>query len=178
MGSWPRREPSSEPLADELEPGEGREDGLSTDLGIAERHRDLLVAPGQLRGDDDAVTPAVMANAVAVAVATLARDHRPGRQGPGHLRRALPGLDPIVRRRVARVAHLVLPRFLEPSPEGPGSGTAGERFTFRGKVPRRSKRLAPPGAPGPAASLSEGRAAGPDRAPEPPRPPAEHEVQA
>src|SRR4029079_1777292 len=72
---------SARSLAEEVEVGETREHRLATDGRILERDRDLLVAPGQLGGDDDAVAPAAVTDAVAVAVLALAGDERTGRTG-------------------------------------------------------------------------------------------------
>ena len=76
---------------DEVEVGQADEHRLAPDRGVLERDRDLLVAAGQLAGDDDAVAPAGVADPVAVAELALAGDDRAGgpwRASPAAGRRA------------------------------------------------------------------------------------------
>src|SRR6476469_9487284 len=80
-GSCRRPRPDGRPMAgrrsrspDDVQVGEAREHGLATDRRVLEGDRDLLVAPGQLRGHDDAVAPPAVAHPVAVSELSLARD--------------------------------------------------------------------------------------------------------
>src|SRR5215212_3362598 len=63
-------------LTDEVEVGEAREHRLAPHRWVLEGHRDLLVAAGQLRCHDDAVTPSTMPDAIAIAELALAGDDR------------------------------------------------------------------------------------------------------
>src|SRR6187399_2478873 len=63
-------------LPDEIEVREARQHRLAPDRRVLERDRDLLIAPGELRGHHDPIAPSSMADAIAVAVLTLARDDR------------------------------------------------------------------------------------------------------
>src|SRR6185312_7539638 len=76
--------PTCRPLRspDDVQVGETDEHRLAPDRRVLERDRDLFVAAGQLAGDDDAVAPAGVANAIAVAELALAGDDRPGRLRP------------------------------------------------------------------------------------------------
>ena len=140
------RTEAGRPSADEVEAGERGEHGLAPDLGVLEGDRDLLVGPGQLRGDDDAVAPAGVADAVAVAVAPLAGDDRPGARE--RLRRPA---SPAAPRSSASSAGAVVPGLDAPRPECPRSGAAGERLALRARgrgwagTPRPA--AGPPGRP-------------------------------
>src|SRR5688572_14035117 len=62
--------------AGDLEVGEARQHRLAADARVLECDRDLLVAAGELRGDDDALAPCGVPHAVTVAGLSLAWDHR------------------------------------------------------------------------------------------------------
>src|SRR5215212_10883885 len=73
-------------LADEIQVREAREHRLPADGRVLERDGDLLVAPRQLGRHDDPVTPATVADPVAIAVLAFAgndRSRRPGRGRAG-----------------------------------------------------------------------------------------------
>src|SRR5204863_786055 len=75
-------------LADQIEIGEAREHRLAPDSWILEGDRDLLVAPGQLGGDDDPIPPAPVAHTIAVPILALAGDDRARRADGARCRRA------------------------------------------------------------------------------------------
>src|SRR5688500_7709963 len=125
-------------LAGQLEACQGGEQRLTADLRVPERDRDLLVAAGELRADDDAVTPAGVADAVPVPVAALAGHDRPvndprGRRGDSCAPACLARIVAVVRLTARRA--VVVPRS-HPAPERPGSCAAGERLASGGEVPR------------------------------------------
>src|SRR5688572_11597013 len=168
-------------LAGQLEPGQRGEQRLAPDLGVPEGDGHLLVAAGQLRVDDDAVTPARVAHAVAVAVAALAGhdgtvhdgtvDDPRARSGSAGAARLRPEIVPVGVRPAG--SSLVVPR-LRPSPEGPGSCPAGERLAARGEVPRGPEHLPGRWRPRAAAALAKRAGAWANGPPEPGRPAPEH----
>ena len=145
-------------LADDLEVGQARQHRLAADGRVLERDRDLLVAAGQLGGHHDAVAPAAMADAVAVAELALAGDDR-------------------ARRRAGRASR---PRWRRRPTQSDPDGAPAAKASRRAARSRLGRNVSPGrrGA-GSAAALPVGRAtAAAHRRPEAGRPPrAEDEVQ-
>ena len=119
--------------------------GLAPDRRVLEGDRDLLVAPGQLAGDHDAVAPAGVTDAVAVAELALAGDDRAGGPRPAGWRAAACRTGGRRSSSQARTGR----------PKRARTARRRERLALRREVARRPERLARRRRTRPAAPLPE-----------------------